>query len=49
MKRILLAVAATALFLPGCVTKRTTYQNGQEVSSQYVVKRPIKEAVQNSR
>lgn len=49
MKRILFAVAALALFLPGCVSKRTTYKNGQEVSSQYIIKRPIKEAVQNSR
>ncbi len=49
MKRALLAVVAVALVLPACVTKRTTYQNGQEVSSQYVIKRPIKEAVQNSR
>ena len=50
MKGLLLIIAvATVLVLPGCITKRTTYRNGQEVSSQYVIKRPIKEAVRNSR
>lgn len=35
--------------LPGCLTQRTVTQGGQTVSQNYVIKRPLKEVVQNSR
>jgi hypothetical protein len=44
-----LAVFALLFSLSSCVTKRTVTQGGQTVESGYVVKRPIKEAVQNTK
>jgi hypothetical protein len=35
--------------LTGCVTQRTVTRNGQPVEQGLVVKRPLKEAVENSR
>lgn len=46
--RILLAAAMTAL-LSGCLTRRTVTSGGRTVESKYVVKRPIKEVIENSR
>jgi hypothetical protein len=41
---------ALALFIPlsSCVTKRTVTRNGQTVEEGLVVKRPLKEATENS-
>lgn len=38
-----------AVSLSGCLTHRTVTRGGKTVKSGYVVKRPLKEAVQNSR
>ena len=48
IKVSLLAILALC-FLSGCITKRTVTQGNQTVSSTYVIKRPIKEAIENSR
>jgi hypothetical protein len=37
------------LSLSGCLTQRTVSEGGHTVSQKYVIKRPIKEAVQDSR
>lgn len=42
------ALALLLLPLSGCITKRTVTQGGQTVESGYVVKRPIKEAIENT-
>jgi len=41
---------ASALVLPltGCLTQRTVSEGGHTVSQEYVIKRPLKEALQNS-
>ena len=46
--KFLLALAAIFSF-SACVTERTVTRNGQPVQQGLVVKRPIKEAVENSR
>ncbi len=43
----LLAVLATAL-LPSCVMRQTVTENGEVISSDYVVKRPIKDLIDNT-
>ena len=45
--KCLLAVSFT-IPLSGCLTKRTVTEGGRTVSQKYVIKRPVKEAVQNS-
>jgi hypothetical protein len=37
-----------ALPLSGCLTQRTVSEGGHTVSQEYVIKRPLKEAVHNS-
>ena len=37
-----------ALPLSGCLTQRTVSEGGHTVSQEYVIKRPLKEAVRNS-
>jgi len=44
----LLALAAILPF-SACVTERTVTRNGQPVQQGLVIKRPLKEAVENSR
>lgn len=44
-----LLTAAFALPLSGCLAQRTVTEGGQTVKQEYVIKRPLKEAVQNSR
>ena len=44
-----LILLAIILPLGSCVTQRTVTRNGQTVEQGIVVKRPLKEAVQNSR
>lgn len=46
-KHLLLLVVI--LPLSGCVTQRTVTRGGQTVEQGLVVKRPLKEAVENSR
>jgi len=41
--------AVLAVSLSGCLTHRTVTRGGKTVKSGYVMKRPFKEAVQNSR
>ena len=43
--RIAATLLAAAL-VSGCLTRRTVTQNGQTVEQNYVIKRPIKEAVE---
>ncbi|MGC4013720.1 MAG: hypothetical protein QM755_04265 [Luteolibacter sp.] len=43
------AVLALALPLSGCLTQRTVTRNGKKVEQGLIVKRPLKEAVDNSR
>jgi hypothetical protein len=45
----LLSLLAFFAPLTGCVTQRTITRNGQPVEQGLVVKRPLKEAVENSR
>lgn len=47
MKRItsFAAIALLLTVLSGCITRRTITENGHTVSSEYKVKRPIKEAL----
>ena len=44
-----LVLLAIILPLGSCVTQRTVTRNGQTVEQGIVVKRPLKEAVENSR
>lgn len=44
-----LFLPAIILPLGSCVTQRTVTRNGQTVEQGIVVKRPLKEAVENSR
>lgn len=50
MKPLLLSAAtlACASLLAGCLTQRTVTEGGQTVSQKYVIKRPLKEAIENS-
>jgi hypothetical protein len=50
MKPLLFSAAAlvSATLLSGCLTQRTVTAGGQTVSQQYVIKRPLKEVVENS-
>jgi hypothetical protein len=48
LAKLLFALVAI-LPLSGCVTQRTVTRNGQPVEQGMVVKRPLKEAVENSR
>lgn len=43
----LIALAAVAL-IPGCLMRQTVTENGEVISSDYVVKRPLKDAIENS-
>ncbi len=44
-----LLVTALAVFSSGCLTRRTVTRDGRVVEKNYVFKRPLKEAVKNSR
>jgi hypothetical protein len=44
-----LMAAAVVVSMSGCLTQRTVTEGGRKVSQEYVIKRPLKEAVQNSR
>jgi hypothetical protein len=43
-----LLAAAMAVTSSGCLTQRTVTRGGHVVSQDYVFKRPMKEAIQNS-
>ena len=51
MKTLLHSTMAVILAatLTGCLTKRTVTEGGHTVSQEYVIKRPLKEAIGNSR
>ena len=42
------AIAICALSFSACITKRTVTVGGQTVEDGYVVKRPIKNAIENT-
>lgn len=44
-----LLIAALAVSLSSCLTRRTVTRDGRVVESNYVFKRPLKSAVDNSR
>ena len=43
------AIAICAFSLSACITKRTVTVGGQTVEDGYVVKRPIKNAIENTK
>ena len=43
-----LLVAVFALTFAGCLTQRTVTEGGHTVKQDYIIKRPLKEAIQNS-
>jgi len=45
----LLLVMLSSTLLSSCLTQRTVKQGGRTVSQDYVIKRPIKDALDNSR
>lgn len=47
ISKSLLAALATA-FLTGCLTRRTVTGGGEVVQDAYVIKRPLKDAIQRS-
>lgn len=44
-----LLVMLSSSLLSSCLTQRTVTQGGRTVSQDYVIKRPIKDALDNSR
>lgn len=40
--------SALAVLLSGCLSQRTVTSNGEVISQDYVIKRPIKDAIENS-
>ncbi len=46
---ILLLVFGVAVLASGCVTRRTVSEGGRTVEEKYVIKRPIKEALDKKR
>lgn len=52
MKPIILAKYLLAAFLvvllSGCLTQQTVTSNGEVISQDYVIKRPLKNAIENS-
>lgn len=48
LKQMLIVTSLLSyLLLTGCVTKQTTTQNGAFVEEKYVIKRPVKNFIQN--
>lgn len=45
---LLLATTVAALILTGCLTRRTVTDGGRVIEKEYVIKRPLKEIIQNS-
>lgn len=43
-----LASLFVSLMLTGCLTRRTVTEGGQVIEKDYVIKRPLKEIIQNS-
>jgi hypothetical protein len=43
-----LLVAVLPLTFAGCLTQRTVTEGGHTVKQDYIIKRPLKEAIQNS-
>lgn len=51
MKPIITAMSAVlfAVLTSGCLTQRTVSEGGHTVSQEYVIKRPLKQALDHSR
>ena len=45
--KCLLAFSAVVI-LPGCLTQQTVTSNGEVISQEYVIKRPLKDVIENS-
>ena len=46
--QIYILAAALSLLSTGCLMRRTVTKNGSVVESKYVVKRPLKQMIENS-
>jgi hypothetical protein len=46
--QIYLLAAALTLISTGCLMRRTVTKNGEVIESKYVVKRPLKQVIENS-
>ena len=44
----LVSCLLATVLLPSCLMRQTVTENGEVISSDYVVKRPIKDVIQNS-
>ena len=42
-----LLASALAVLLSGCLTQQTVTSNGEVISQDYVIKRPLKDAIEN--
>lgn len=45
---VIFASLSAIVLLPGCLTQETVTQNGEVISQDYVIKRPLKDAVERS-
>ena len=45
----LLILAASGFLMAGCVTKRTVKEGGRTVDEEYIIKRPVKNILENTR
>jgi hypothetical protein len=45
--KFLLTCSAVVL-LPGCLTQQTVTSNGEVISQDYVIKRPLKDVIENT-
>ncbi len=43
-----LLASALVVLLSGCLTQETVTSNGEVISQDYVIKRPLKDAIENS-
>lgn len=43
-----LLASAVAILSSGCLTQQTVTSNGEVISQEYVIKRPFKDAIENS-
>ena len=43
-----LLACSVAIMTSGCLTQETVTSNGEVISQDYVIKRPLKEAIENS-
>ncbi len=48
LKSAILCMFAAVALLPSCLMRQTVTENGQVISSDYVVKRPLKDVIENT-